>query len=309
MRSCELAFRIFVSALLLGLAGCQAPGPSEDEGSSRGLAQKASVDAPHQRQADRDAARLALSEQRLYAPAGDNAVEAYLQLRETDDVADAAVATALLDLAPYVVIGIEQALAAGELAEADRLLVLLDRMDESAPALPRLALEVSAARDAIAAPVGLAEAAAPAVPVEPVVAAPVTPVAAPTVATPMPAPTVAAPPRPLRQPEQEAVLPQPVQERLPAQTRVATRPAAAARVPLSRPAARFPSDARRRGLEGTVELALTVTPEGRVIEAQVVSSSHAAFNREAVRSARRWRYTPAVDASTERAQMNFRVAD
>jgi len=308
MRSCELAVRIFMSALLLGLAGCHAPTPSEDAGSARASAQKASVDVPHQRQADRDAARLALSEQRLYSPAGDNAVEAYLQLRETDDVADAAVATALLDLAPYVVIGIEQAVAAGELAEADRLLVLLGRMDESAPALPRLALEVSAAREVIAAAVGSAEAATAAVPVEPEVAAAVAPVPAPTVVAPVPAPTVAAPPRPLPLPAPDAPAPQPVAERLPAQTRVATPPSAV-RLPLSQPAARFPSDARRRGLEGTVELALTVTPEGRVIDAQVVSSSNAAFNREAVRSARRWEYAPAGAASTERAQMNFRVTD
>src|SRR5688572_2951243 len=52
----------------------------------------------------------ALREQRLYAPAGDNAMEYYLALRKKSDKPDASAESALMDLQPYAVIAAEQAL-------------------------------------------------------------------------------------------------------------------------------------------------------------------------------------------------------
>lgn len=55
----------------------------------------------------REAARLAYAESRLYAPAGHNALEYYLALRERSP-GDAAASSALTDLLPMTVIATEQ---------------------------------------------------------------------------------------------------------------------------------------------------------------------------------------------------------
>src|SRR5690606_22681760 len=56
----------------------------------------------------RELATRALRENRMYAPAGDNAMEYYLALRDKLPD-DATVASALTDLMPYTVIAAEQA--------------------------------------------------------------------------------------------------------------------------------------------------------------------------------------------------------
>ena len=73
----------------------------------------------------RDAARKAQAEQRLYAPAGDNAVEYYLALRDKAP-GDPGVASALTDLMPYTVIATEQSINREDFAEAQRLYALLE---------------------------------------------------------------------------------------------------------------------------------------------------------------------------------------
>ena len=63
----------------------------------------------------REAATQAVSEQRLYAPAGNNAMEYYLALRDKSP-GDAAVTGALTDLQPYTLIATEQAITRDDFA-------------------------------------------------------------------------------------------------------------------------------------------------------------------------------------------------
>ena len=73
----------------------------------------------------------------MYAPAGNNAMEYYLALRDKQPN-DAAVSSALTDLMPYAVIATEQSIARDDFAEAQRLIGLMEKTDKAAPALPRL---------------------------------------------------------------------------------------------------------------------------------------------------------------------------
>ncbi|MCC8489579.1 energy transducer TonB, partial [Xanthomonas citri pv. fuscans] len=85
----------------------------------------------------RESATKALQDNRMYAPAGDNAVEYYLALREKQPQ-DATVNSALTDLLPYTLIAAEQGISREEFPEAQRLIALIEKVDPQAPALPRL---------------------------------------------------------------------------------------------------------------------------------------------------------------------------
>src|SRR5690606_31123476 len=87
-------------------------------------------------------------ESRLYAPAGDNALEYYLALREKSP-GDAAVASALTDLMPMLVIATEQARDREDFEEARRLAALVARADENHPALQRLTASIDNADEAV----------------------------------------------------------------------------------------------------------------------------------------------------------------
>ena len=85
----------------------------------------------------RSEASKAYGENRLYAPAGNNAVEFYLALR--DKVAgDAGASSALIDLLPMTVIATEQGITREDFAEAKRLAALIEKADAQHPALSRL---------------------------------------------------------------------------------------------------------------------------------------------------------------------------
>jgi protein TonB len=235
-------------ALLLAACSVEPPSP-EAAAAAPAPARAANGGAPPAVES-RDTASLealatrALLDNRLHSPAGDNAVEASLALRERAQRPNPGIETALLDLSPYVVNGVEQATAEGDLGEAARRLVLLQRIDAEAP---------------------VSTAASPAASAMPPATAPTSP------ATPAATP--------------------------------ATRRVVAQSSP------RFPEQALRRRLEGRVELALSVAPDGRVTGAEVLSSSDAVFEREAVLAARRWRYAPADAMSEVRASIAFRLPD
>ncbi|MEG3193218.1 energy transducer TonB, partial [Lysobacter sp. D1-1-M9] len=97
----------------------------------------------------REAARTAYSENRLYAPADDNAVEYYLALREKAP-ADAGVSSALTDLLPMTVIATEQSVQREDFDEARRLAGLLQRMAPQHPALVRLQASIETRSVAVA---------------------------------------------------------------------------------------------------------------------------------------------------------------
>ena len=97
----------------------------------------------------RTAATTALNEQRLYAPAGDNAMEYYVALRDKAPD-DASVVSALTDLMPYALIATEQSIARDDFAEAQRLYALMEKADDKAPALPRLKQSIADAQASLA---------------------------------------------------------------------------------------------------------------------------------------------------------------
>ena len=135
-------------ALGLGLAACgkddttpdaadpAARGPAATEQATPETAVSSRVSAMSEDEL-REAARSAYAENRLYAPAEDNAVEYYLALREKSP-GDAGVSSALTDLLPMTVIAIEQSVGREDFNEARRLAALLERADDKHPALARL---------------------------------------------------------------------------------------------------------------------------------------------------------------------------
>jgi len=308
---------LLVALLALGLAACggEAPPPTAPTPSNP----TADAAEPPPAAATLDTATLrqraaeALGANRLYAPAGDNAVEDYLALREREP-GDGTVTTALSDLAPYVIIGAEQAIAADAFPEAGRLIELLERMDGEAPAVPRLrdalasaeadaearatAAEAEAERLAAEAERRAAEAPRPSAspaPSSPAVAA------APT-STPTPRP--ASTPAPSRPTPPATVAAAPT----PATATTAPRPASpAARTLINRVSPRFPEAANRRRLEGEVEVSLRIAADGSVEAVEVVRADPpGVFDREAVLAVRRWRYAPAAAASEARVVLQFK---
>ena len=76
-------------------------------------------------------------------------------------------------------------------------------------------------------------------------------------------------------------------------------------IPLNEVLPVYPDSARRRGIEGHVKLAFTITTDGRVENVRVIEASPAnVFDREARRAAVRWRFAP----RTENGQLVAREA-
>ena len=237
-----------------------------------------------------EAARTAMNEQRMFSPPNENAFELYMDLLELEP--DNRVAkNALVELFPFVMIGMEQRLGASDVDEARRILALLERADAQAPALPRLRNDLAALErrlaeeeqrrlqeearqaEAAAAAARAAEEAARAPEPEP------EPAPAPAETTPTPAPAQPTPqPTPAR--------PTPAQPAEPAgptsvdQLRV-----------LRQSAPRYPPQAYRRRQEGTVEIEFVVMPDGSVGEVTVISSEpRGVFDREAINAMKEWRF-------------------
>jgi protein TonB len=99
----------------------------------------------------RDRGRAALREQRIYAPAGDNAMEYYIALRKKSAKPDASAESALMDLQPYAVIAAEQAINRKDFIEAERLRALIAAADAQAPSLARIADAIAKGKAAVAA--------------------------------------------------------------------------------------------------------------------------------------------------------------
>lgn len=269
----------------------------------------------------RERAVAAMAEQRLYAPAGDNAMEAYLALRDRLP-GDGAVSMALAELQPYVMIGTEQALARRDTGEAARLIALMQRVDAAAPALPRLraalvdtqravadAAALAAREQAQSAADALAARNAPAM-----TAATPAPVRTPAVATgaapaPQRTPAVAAttPPPPTPQPSPS---PSPA---VAASAAVAAAPVgdtASRRAPrLTRDAApQYPRTALARGIEGEVDLAFAVEPDGSVSDVRIVGARPSSIFNDAARiAALRWRFEATGERHATSRTLRFRV--
>ena len=291
----------------LCLAACgDAARPAVVEGSASpadamaGAGVVAAATAPYAR------AERALAAGRILAPAGDNAIEHYLDARAQPSERVRARA-ALAELQPYVLIAAEQAIARGDGREAARLQALIARIDSGAPALPRLRAGLDAlvrareARDAEGAAAAMPSpaAGASAAAVERIVAA--------TAATePVTSPARAPEPPPAGAPA-AAIVQAPPPSSLP--TPPVSR-GVEARTPrlLQDAQPRYPLPALRARIEGEAQVAFTIQPDGSVRNARLLSSTPPGmFEASALAVAQRWRFEATGRAHDSRRTVHFRL--
>ena len=96
-------------------------------------------------------------------------------------------------------------------------------------------------------------------------------------------------PPPPMEPPREAMAPPPPPPRRPAAVYVKDMPVA-----VTVPQVPYPAEARRQGIEGTVRLAVTIGPDGRVIEAKVVQGLGFGLDEAARRALLAARFKPAI---------------
>jgi protein TonB len=317
-RSAALAAAIVAA---LGIAGCSKKAPPAAPVAGTPAASSTSAAAPAAA-VDTDAdlltkAKTAENEKRLYAPAGDNAIEYYLALRQRHPN-DESAKSALLDLFPYAMIATEQNLKKGDepgRIEAARIFALLERVDTNAPSLPRLRAmmqkeagdELKQQQDAAKkaqedlAKKTEADKAAAALKAQQQAAAQNAaappPVERPAPPPPRPAQTQAStpPPPPAPAPTEAAPPPQP-------------KPAAHAGLPdvVSSVQPVYPRDALRDGVSGEVTVAFTVNPDGSVSGASVVSSNpRRTFDSAALDAIRKWKFAASGETSSGRRTFAF----
>jgi protein TonB len=264
--------------------------------------------------------RQALREQRIYTPAGDNAMEYYIALRKKTAKPDPSAESALMDLQPYAVIAAEQAISRKDWIEAERLRALIAAADPQAPSLARIADAIAKGKAAAAQEEALAatrtadektaadaakakaeaDAKAAALANQAAAAAAVAHPPTPAAATP-----VAPPPTPV------ATRPQPT-EAAPARAEPAPAPAAPARasggdlVAVSTPQPAYPPQAQRSGTKGQVVVSFTVNPDGSVGNVDVVSAKpRGVFERTVQSAVKKWRFQPIAGSQTVTRTFDF----
>ncbi len=316
-------------ALALGLSACSpaseeaapatptaaptaAPAETVDEAAQAAEAAQATASAlANLSEAElREKGNTALREQRLYAPAGDNAMEYYLALRQKSAKPDVSAESALIDLMPYALIASEQAINESDFAEAERLLELMGRTDPEAPSLNRIREAIASgrtaaadrerleaeraererlaaeqrARDEAAAAATAAATPAPA-PAEP---APAPQAPAPAPAEPTPAPVAAAP-------------------ATPPPAAPAPRTGGAPR-PISTPQPPYPREAARTRASGFVTVQYTIGADGRVTNVEVMRARpRGLFDRTVVQTVSGWRFEATGETTTQTRTFDFRM--
>ncbi|NOT88057.1 MAG: energy transducer TonB [Lysobacter sp.] len=274
----------------------------------------------------REAARAAQLEQRMYAPAGNNAMEYYLALRDKQPN-DAAVASALTDLMPYALIATEQSIGRDDFPEAQRLYALMEKTDKAAPALPRLKQSLADAQNSFAQRQQQTEVDAETEKArlakleedrkkeqeetqrkaaEKLAQQQATQQAA---AQQQAAQQAAA----QREAEQRAAAEREAAQREAAQREAAQRAAQPATATasdlraISTPSPKYPLEAQRAGLSGEVLVEFTVATDGSVSAARVVRGNPPrTFDREALAAVKRWRFQPVASPVTTRRTIGFK---
>lgn len=265
----------------------------------------------------RKKATQAYQESKLYAPAGDNAMEYYLALRDKLP-GDPGVSSALTDLLPMTVIATEQSRDRGDFDEAQRLFGLIEKADKDHPSLARLKASIATAQEAEIKRVeeqklSAEEEAAKKVQLEKERAAQQQlqqQQAAEKLAAQQAEQAAAA----KREADQKAAAEREAEQKA-AQQRAAQqtpKPVEKATVsandlrPISTPAPRYPIDALRAGQSGEVQVEFTVAADGSVTSARVVRSNPPrVFDREAVAAVKRWRFEPIGAPVTTRRTIGF----
>ena len=270
----------------------------------------------------REAASAALREQRLYAPAGNNAMEYYLALRDKSPN-DPAVSSALTDLMPYTLIATEQSINRDDFAEAQRLYALMEKTDPKAPALPRLKQSIADAQASLAqrtadATAKTEEDAKKQADLEK------QRLADQQKAQQLAAQQLAAAAGRRRQGRggqgggrqgrraDKAAADKAAADRAAAQRAAAQNPPAQAAAtsndlrPISTPSPRYPPEAYRDGTSGEVQVEFTVGTDGSVTSARVVRADPPrVFDREALSAVKRWKFQPVSSPVTSRRTIGF----
>lgn len=313
---------VFAMLLICAIAGCKKEAATDQAATAPGAATQAVAPPPPAVSATvaamsaeqlREAASAALREQRLYAPAGNNAMEYYLALRDKSPN-DPAVASALTDLMPYTLIATEQSIGREDFTEAQRLYALLEKTDAQAPALPRLKQTIAqqqqliAQRGVDAEAKAKSDAEAEAKRAEDQKKA--QQAAAQQLAQQQAAEKEAADKRAA---DARAAEQREAAQRAAAQQTAAANPPPAAPAPssgqltaVSQPLPRYPAEAARRQQSGQVQVEFTVGTDGSVTSARVVSATPPrVFDREALAAVKRWRFQPVSAPVTTRRTVSF----
>jgi protein TonB len=248
-------------------------------------------------------ARSAMAESRLVAPPGNNAYENYLAVldQQPDNVS---AREALNDLYGIAVSSADQAMAAGDVDDAERLAELLARSNPNSFTVVNLRQRIERARASAAAAQAAEEqrlaaqqaAGAPATPAEP---PPPPPEPAPEPASSLA--SLTSPSAPASAPA--ATAPASAPPPAPATTTTTTTTAAATPQPaapavreariLARVDPQYPREAMRGRQQGWVEVEFTIGRDGSVSDAVVVASRPSRiFDRAATRAIQEWRFEP-----------------
>lgn len=324
--------RLIAPALLLALAACS--GKQEEPAATPAAATPAAAEpaapAPTAETAVstqvqamgtdqlREAATQALRDNRMYAPAGDNAVEYYLALRDKQPD-DASVKSALTDLMPYTLIATEQNINREDFPEAQRLIALIEKISPDAPALPRLKQGVTGGIQAAANRTQAeTERVKKAADDRAKQLAEQQRLAQQQAAEAQAAQQIAAQQEAARQEAARQASARQEAERAEAERQAAARrqqeaarpavaaPAATTLRPISTPAPRYPAEALRSGTSGEVLVEITVGTDGSVTNARVLRATPARiFDREALNAAKRWRFEPVAAPVTTRRTLAF----
>ncbi len=315
-------------ALGLGLAACSDKPEPAAPATAAAAAAEAAVGQAAQQQAAALAAlsvdelktrgRQALREQRIYSPAGNNAMEYYIALRKKSDKPNASAESALMDLQPYAVIAAEQAIGRADFLEAERLRLLIQSADPQAPSLTRIADAIAKGKAAAAQQTPAAETRTP----EQIAAdeaarkkaqddaRALQAAAAAAAAQQSQADAAAAQPAPTPPPQQQDSTPAPVVAAPPVQ-RPTPAPPAAPRpanelVAISTPQPAYPPDAARSKTSGQVVVSFTVNSDGSVSNIDVISARpRGVFERNVQAAVRRWKYQPIAGSQTVTRTFDF----
>lgn len=282
----------------------------------------------------RSEASKAYGENRLYAPAGNNAVEFYLALR--DKVAgDAGASSALIDLLPMTVIATEQGINREDFVEAKRLVALVEKADANHPALARLKDSIGKSEAASLQRIETQRLTAEEeakrqadivkqrqeeqrkAQEQQRVQAQQTATAAQQQQQQAAAAAAAEREREAeaeRQRQAAAAAAAQRQQQAAQQTAATpSRPAASNELrAISQPGPRYPTAAQRASATGSVQVEFTVATDGSVGNVRVVSSDGPRqytreFEREAIAAVRRWQFQPVSQATTSRRTIAFEM--
>jgi protein TonB len=267
----------------------------------------------------REAASAALREQRLYAPAGSNAMEYYLALRDKQPN-DPAVASALTDLMPYALIATEQAIGREDFTESQRLYALMEKTDAQAPALPRLKQTIAAQQQAVAARAEQETTETAAEEAKRVADQEKKRLEDQQRTQQQAAQQLAQQQAAQREADQRAAAEREATQRAAAQPAAPAQPTAPApsqAAPstaaasgelrqISQASPRYPPEAARRQQSGEVQIEFTVGTDGAVTSARVVGANPPrVFDREALAAVKKWRFQPVNAPVTTRRTISF----